>query len=102
MIPSKSHLGGATPFAFTESGVAMLSSVLRSPQAVEMNVAIMRTFVALRKMAASYAELVQRLEKMEERYDGQFSEVYAALRQILQPDNPPRKRIGYRRNVEDE
>jgi hypothetical protein len=65
VIPSKSHLGGAVPFAFTETGVAMLSSVLKSKRAIEMNIAIMKTFVALRKMALNYDEIMRKVEKME-------------------------------------
>ncbi|MBK9735744.1 MAG: ORF6N domain-containing protein [Saprospiraceae bacterium] len=76
VIPSKSYFGGANPYAFTETGVAMLSSVLKSSKAVEMNIAIMRTFVALRKLAINYDELLKKLEAMEKGYDGKFKEIY--------------------------
>ncbi|MFT5512669.1 MAG: hypothetical protein ACI8SE_001067 [Bacteroidia bacterium] len=64
VIPSKQHLGGAFPFAFTESGVAMLSSVLKSAQAKEMNITIMRTFIALRKASLNYNEMMRTLESV--------------------------------------
>lgn len=98
VIPSKSHLGGAVPYAFTETGVAMLSSVLKSKKAIEMNVAIMRTFVALRKMAVNYKEIMQKLEKMEAGYDEKFKEVFTALRYLLNPPNPPPKQIGFKQS----
>lgn len=79
VIPHKKHLGGATPFAFTETGVAMLSSVLRSSTAIEMNIAIMRAFIALRKVAANYKEIMQLLTNMRSRYDAQFQELYKVL-----------------------
>ena len=101
VIPSKKSLGGAAPFAFTETGVAMLSSVLKSKKAIAMNVVIMRTFVALRKMAINYQEIMQKLNAMEAQYDEQFKEVYPALRQLLNPDQPPRQQIGFQRRKEE-
>ena len=101
VIPSKKYLGGAAPFAFTETGVAMLSSVLKSKKAIAMNVVIMRTFVALRKMAINYQEIMQKLNAMEAQYDEQFKEVYTALRQLLNPDQPPRQQIGFQRKEKD-
>jgi hypothetical protein len=95
---NESLKGGSryTPFAFTEQGVAMLSSVLRSPTAITVNIAIMRAFVLLRQMVAGYNELLKRIEDLEESTDAQFSEVYAALTKILStPDPPPRKPIGF-------
>jgi len=100
VIPHKKYLGGAAPFAFTETGVAMLSSVLKSGKAIEMNLAIMRSFVALRKMAINYKEIMRKLEQMEAEYDGKFREIYTALKHLLNPPNPPRKKIGYR--IKDE
>ena len=73
------------PLAFTEQGVAMLSSVLRSPQAVKVNIAIMRAFVKLREMLASNAELSRRLEELEAKYDQQFKIVFDAIRQLMAP-----------------
>src|SRR6266403_1562883 len=72
VIPTRGKLGGATPYAFTEQGVAMLSSVLRSPRSVQVNIAIMRTFVRLREMLLSNAELARQLAAVENKYDAQF------------------------------
>jgi hypothetical protein len=85
-----------TPLAFTEQGVAMLSSVLHSPRAVQVNIAIMRAFVKLREILASHQELAQRLEEMESRYDAQFKAVFDAIEALMQPPDIPRRRIGFR------
>jgi hypothetical protein len=93
-----SSWGGAhrsTPYAFTEQGVAMLSSVLRSPRAVQVNIAIMRAFVKLREMLASHSELARRLEEMESKYDEQFREVFDAIRELMEPPEKPRRQIGF-------
>ncbi len=84
------------PYAFTEQGVAMLSSVLNSDQAVRVNIEIMRAFVRLRGIVASHADLSRRLDTLEARYDGQFKVVFDAIRQLMSPPDPPRKRIGFR------
>lgn len=68
VIPSKSKFGGASPFAFTEQGVAMLSSVLNNERAIEINIAIMRSFVSLRKFALTYEELTKRVTEIEEQF----------------------------------
>jgi hypothetical protein len=102
VIPHKKYLGGARPFAFTEAGVAMLSSVLKSRVAIEMNIAIMRTFVALRKVATNYQELMYILSEMRSQYDAQFEEVYAALEKLIHPPQEPRPRIGFRRQDEQD
>lgn len=83
------------PHAFTEQGVAMLSSVLRSRRAVLVNVAIMRTFVRLRQMLESDASLARKLVALERRYDEQFKVVFDAIRELMAPPIPPRKRIGF-------
>ncbi|MGA2218857.1 MAG: ORF6N domain-containing protein [Terracidiphilus sp.] len=85
----------ATPYAFTEQGVAMLSSVLHSPRAVLVNIAIVRAFVKLREMLASHRDLARRLEEMESRYDAQFRAVFDALRELTEPPEKPRRRIGF-------
>ena len=77
---------GALPYAFTEQGVAMLSSVLRSQRAVEVNIAIMRTFVQLRRLMDSNRDLARRIEAMETRYDEQFSQVFDAIKQLIAED----------------
>ena len=74
------------PYAFTEQGVAMLSSVLRSQRAVEVNIAIMRTFVQLRRLMESNRDLARRIEAMETRYDEQFSQVFDAIKQLISED----------------
>jgi len=83
------------PYAFTEQGVAMLSSVLRSPRAVQVNIEIMRAFVRLRKMLASNAELAKKLDALEKKYDVQFRAVFEAIRQLMAPREPKRRRIGF-------
>ena len=85
----------ALPYAFTEQGVAMLSSVLRSPRAVHVNVAIMRAFVRLREMLASHKDLARRLEELEKKYDAQFKVVFDAIRALMQPvPSTAKRRIG--------
>ena len=83
------------PYAFTEQGVAMLSSVLRSKRAVHANIEIMRAFVRLRQFLSAHKELKQKLEEMEMKYDEQFQVVFEAIRQLMTPPDPPRKRIGF-------
>ncbi len=85
----------ASPYAFTEQGVAMLSSVLRSKRAVLVNIQIMRTFVRLRRLLASHAELQRRLDDLEKRYDKQFKVVFDAIRELMEPPEKPTKRIGF-------
>lgn len=84
------------PMAFTEQGVAMLSSVLHSKRAVVVNVQIMRTFVQLRQMLASNADLAKKLEALERKYDHQFKIVFDAIRQLMNPTLPNVKPIGFR------
>ena len=86
------------PYAFTEQGVAMLSSVLNSERAVEANIEIMRTFVRLRQMLASHVELARKLDALEKKYDAQFRVVFEAIRQLMAPPTPEqkRRRIGFR------
>jgi len=83
------------PYAFTEQGVAMLSSVLNSKRAVQVNIAIMRVFVKLREMIASNKELAKRLDELEKKYDMQFKVVFDAIRQLMALPEPKRKRIGF-------
>ncbi len=95
VIPSRGKFGGARPMAFTEQGVAMLSSVLRSPRAVQVNIAIMRIFVRLRKMLLSNAELARKLNALEKKYDAQFKIVFDAIRELMTPPEKPKRRIGF-------
>lgn len=83
------------PYAFTEQGVAMLSSVLRSERAVRVNIEIMRAFVRLRRVMTTQADLVRRLDELEQRYDGQFTVVFDALRQMMEPPERGTRRIGF-------
>ena len=84
------------PYAFTEQGVAMLSSVLRSKVAITVNIEIMRAFVKLRQMLTSNAELSRRLNELESRYDKQFAVVFDAIRQLMSGPVRDRKKIGFR------
>jgi ORF6N domain-containing protein len=95
---SKNGRGGRRylPYAFTEQGVAMLSSVLNSERAVLVNIEIMRAFVKLRQMLASNAELSRRLDELESKYDKQFKVVFTAIRQLMSAPAPKRNEIGFR------
>jgi len=97
---SRKHRGlSYRPYAFTEQGVAMLSSVLRSARAVEVNIAIMRTFVQLRRLMDSNRDLARRIEAMEKRYDEQFASVFDAIKRLISEDENrkarPRRSIGF-------
>ncbi len=83
------------PYAFTEQGVAMLSSVLRSRRAIQVNVAIMRAFVKLRGILAAHKDLARKLETLEQKYDAQFKVVFDAIRELMGPPASPRRRIGF-------
>ena len=87
------------PYAFTEQGVVMLSSVLRSDRAIEVNIAIMRAFVKLREMVLSHKELAQKLAELEQKYDGQFKAVFEVIHELIKPpaaEPEPKERIGFR------
>ncbi|WP_353121737.1 ORF6N domain-containing protein [Dysgonomonas capnocytophagoides] len=93
------------PFAFTEQGIAQLSSVLNSPLAIQVNISIIRAFVTLRKYALGYAELNQKLETFMLETNMQFNEIYQALTELAstrEQDDKPRKRVGYIQNEEEE
>lgn len=83
------------PFAFTEQGVAMLSSVLNSERAIQVNIAIMRAFVHLRQLLATHEELAAKLVELERKYDEQFQVVFDAIRQLMAPPDPAPKKIGF-------
>jgi len=85
----------ATPYAFTESGVAMLSSVLKSKQAIQVNVQIMRTFTKLREMIVPHKDLARKLSDLEKKYDGQFRIVFEAIRQIIEVEEKPKRKVGF-------
>jgi hypothetical protein len=88
------------PYVFTEHGVAMLSTVLNSERAVKVNIEIMRAFVRLRQMLASNAELARKLDALEKKYDAQFKVVFDAIRELMRPPEPKKKKIGFQREIE--
>lgn len=85
----------ALPYAFTEQGVAMLSSVLRSDRAISVNIEIIRTFVRLRQLMAAHSDLARKIEMLENKYDAQFKVVFDALRKLMAPPDPPKRKIGF-------
>lgn len=85
----------ANPYAFTEHGIAMLSSVLRSKRAIQVNIAIMRAFVRLRRLMATHEDLARKLDEMERKYDAQFKVVFEAIRQLMIPPEKPRRKVGF-------
>src|SRR5437667_8703370 len=94
---SKRGRGGRRylPYGFTEQGVAMLSSVLRSSRAVQVNIAIMRTFVRLRRLMDTNRDLARKIEALEMKYDEQFAEVFAAIKELVAPPAEPQRQIGF-------
>jgi ORF6N domain-containing protein len=97
---SSSGWGGrrrSTPRAFTEQGVAMLSSVLRSPRAIAVNVEIMRVFVRIRRLHGEHVDLAQRIDELERRFDRRFKVVFDAIRLLHEPKPPQARPIGFRR-----
>jgi len=100
---AESRRGGRRylPYVFTEHGVAMLSSVLRSERAIQVNIAIMRTFARLRQLLASHKELARRLDELEIRYDANFKVVFEAIRALIEPEEEkdPKPRIGFHNDL---
>jgi hypothetical protein len=96
-VTSKSDKMGLRyrPMAFTEQGVAMLSSVLNSERAIQVNIQIMRTFTKLRQMLASHEDLRRKIETMEQKYDQQFKVVFDAIKLLLEAENKPKPKIGF-------
>ena len=99
-VISSSKWGGSRhpPYALTEQGIAMLSSVLKSETAIQVNVEIIRAFVRLRGLIMANQDLAKRLDALEKRYDGQFKAVFEAIRQVMEPVVPAKKRIGIKNN----
>lgn len=98
VIPTRRSLGGSLPYVFTQEGVAMLSSVLTSARATQVNLAIMRAFVQLRRYAASHKILAQKLQTLERKYDGHDDEIQAifkAIKKLIDPPGKPKRRIGF-------
>lgn len=94
---SKHSHGGRRylPYAFTEQGVAMLSSVLNSSRAIQVNIQIMRTFTRMREMLMSYADLKKKIERLENRYDKQFKQVFEVIKQLITQEEKPKEEIGF-------
>jgi hypothetical protein len=86
------------PYVFTEQGIAMLSSVLKSPRAIQVNIQIMRIFTKWREMLLSHSDLKRKIEEMEKKYDGQFKIVFDALREMLHEKEKPKYKIGFLRD----
>lgn len=99
VIPSKGRLGGAVPFAFTEQGVAMLSSVLKSKEALHVHVSIVRAFVQMRQLLENNKDLKQKLSELENKYDEQFKVVFDAISNLIQQKSEPRERIGFKKDL---
>jgi len=98
VTPSKKHFGGYLPYAFTEQGIAMLSGVLNSKRAVQVNIAIMRAFVKLRCIFSSHRELAYKLSELErkiEKHDAEIQAIFEAIRQLMAPPEKPKPRIGF-------
>ncbi len=100
-LPEGVKFSPATPFAFSEQGVSMLSSILKSKKAIQVNIAIMRAFVLIRQYALSHKDLTDKLKELETKYNKQFKDVYEAINYLLQKDKKEieqkyRKRIGYK------
>jgi flagellar capping protein FliD len=96
-VTSKSDRMGLRykPMAFTEQGVAMLSSFLKSKRAIQVNIQIMRPFTQLRKMLSTHEDLKRKIESMEKKYDEQFQIVFEAIKQLIETDEKPKKKIGF-------
>ncbi len=102
-LPENIKYSPATPFAFTEQGVAMLSGVLKSKKAIEVNIAVMRAFVFIRQYALSHRDLTEKLKDLEQKYDKQFNDIFDALNYLVKHNNQQithkeRKRIGFKEN----
>ncbi len=97
IVISNPRRGGrrSRPYVFTEQGVAMLSSVLRSERAIRVNIEIMRAFVRLRQLLATHKDLARKLQELEKKYDAQFRIVFEAIRQLMEPPEKPKGRIGF-------
>jgi len=98
VILSRKVLGGSKPFAFTEQGIAMLSSILNSDVAVQVNIAILRTFVKLRQLFESHKDIAAKIEKLEQKYDEQFRIIFTALQHMAKENNEPRPKIRFRQS----
>ncbi|OYW10375.1 MAG: hypothetical protein B7X34_04695 [Acidobacteriia bacterium 12-62-4] len=87
------------PYVFTEQGVAILSSVLSSTRADQVNIAIMHAFVQLRRMAGDHKDLLRKMDEMERKYDDQFKVVFSAIKRLMEPPPLAKKKIGFRSGI---
>ncbi len=94
-LPDSLKYSPTRPYAFTEQGVAMLSSILKSKQAILVNIHIIRTFVELRRLVNQYSDLQQKIEKIEKKYDDQFRVVFDVIQQVIREEMKPKKSIGF-------
>lgn len=104
-IPSKQHLGGYLPYAFTEHGVLMLANVLRSERAIQVSIRIIEIFVKMREMLSAHKDILLKLEQIERKVTGHDQDIHLIfkyLKQLINPAQEPRPRIGYRRRDEQE
>jgi hypothetical protein len=104
-IPSLRSLGGALPYAFTEHGVIMAAPVLKSEQAVKVSLRLVEIFVRMREMLSDQKDILLKLEQLEKKVagnEGDIRMIFSALKKLLQPVNPKRRRVGFRRNNEDD
>jgi hypothetical protein len=98
VIPSKSYFGGAYPMVFTEQGVAMISSVLKSDRAIEVNILIMRAFVKLREIISTHKTVAEKLKELENKFkdhDDQITQIIQVINQLMTPPELPKKKIGF-------
>jgi hypothetical protein len=99
VIPHRKYFGGTLPYAFTEQGVAMLSSVLRSERAIQVNIAVMRAFVKLRELLTTHTQLAQKLAELERRivgHDADIQSIFQAIRRLMEPPTRPKRKIGFK------
>jgi phage regulator Rha-like protein len=100
-IPSRKHLGGSLPFAFTEHGVLMLANVLKNKTAIQISIRVIEIFVKLREMLLTHKDILLKIEQMEKKITGHDEEIqmiFAAIKELLDPPQKPRKRIGFKVN----
>jgi phage regulator Rha-like protein len=102
-IPSKKHLGGSLPYVFSEHGVLMLANVLKSETAITVSLRLIEIFVKMREMLSTHKDILLKLEQLERKaagHDQDIQMVFTALKKLLNPPNPPRERIGFKRSNE--
>ena len=103
-IPSRKHLGGTLPYAFTEHGILMLANVLKSERAIKVSMRLIEIFVKLREMLLAHKDILTKLEQLERKVsenDGSIQMIFEALKQLLNPPQLPRRRIGFKRSGEE-